>query len=629
LLDQAPAEPQPELKVEAFDASIGRILESGVWGGETGKWHSKTQLIFDGSANQLARKLYTVWDPMPSRDLDFSWTPASGTRSNDAIVSGEGHLVWRTRTLPAYDVRSVVIDYYGAMRNGRPEGRGRYRDTAGVEYEGEWTDGNMQGQGSFKLPNGEQYEGEFVAGRPQGRGRYIDASGEIYLGPFVAGRRNGVGTTILPNGTTYQSEWQNGREAESSRSVRLAQAAGAGGAAIPGAGDIWLNIRVSRTDPALFKNEDGGEAEAARAALGYVGDNTQSGLAIRPDNRRLMDMWKGDAQIQLTPSEELGRTDLPDLSYGVFSIGKTLLPPLDLIMEVLNRTTSPVQITGLYVDVDRSVSDLEPAIQVSAGLAGRMCGGAEVRHRPAYNPKLTFENFGWGAAQNAKMRFGFVNPTGNSAPQYEITKSLGDIDQISTASFEPELQAAGVDTGRLATQAKTTRGFRCRGAADIQTAGTMRGCLVEIGGGKVFGTLLDKIANPPGAEDASTFATTAAGVLEYDWTDAGGQTHHRVSPLRPVLWLGQILIEAECGDGSTTERIARGSLKLQVDRADYRISVPFQRQVPAGRVGSYSMLIEAPRSSQHDFTIVLQLADGREIRSRPVNLLYFLPSWYP
>jgi hypothetical protein len=258
-----------------------------------------------------------------------------------------------------------------------------------------------------------------------------------------------------------------------------------------------------------------------------------------------------------------------------------------------------------------------------------MCGGAEVRRRPAYNPKLSFENFGWGAAQNAKMRFSFVSPADNSTQQYEITKSLGNIDTVLTVSFEPELQAAGVDTGRLARQARTTKGFKCAASAGIQNGGGMKPCLAEIGGRQLFGTLLDKIANPPRIQDSTIFATTAAGVLEYDWTDAGGQMHHRVSPLRPVLWLGQILIEAECGDGSTTERIARGSVKLQVDRANYRIPVPFQRQVPAGRVQPYSMLVEAPRSSQHDFTIVLQLADGREIRSRPVNLLYFLPSWYP
>jgi hypothetical protein len=26
---------------------------------------------------------------------------------------------------------------------------------------------------------------------------------------------------------------------------------------------------------------------------------------------------------------------------------------------------------------------------------------------------------------------------------------------------------------------------------------------------------------------------------------------------------------------------------------------------------------------------VLQLADGREIASRPISLTYYLPSWYP
>jgi hypothetical protein len=41
------------------------------------------------------------------------------------------------------------------------------------------------------------------------------------------------------------------------------------------------------------------------------------------------------------------------------------------------------------------------------------------------------------------------------------------------------------------------------------------------------------------------------------------------------------------------------------------------------------LTVEADKSSTHNFDVVIQLADGREIRSRPIDLLYFKPSWFP
>jgi hypothetical protein len=158
--------------------------------------------------------------------------------------------------------------------------------------------------------------------------------------------------------------------------------------------------------------------------------------------------------------------------------------------------------------------------------------------------------------------------------------------------------------------------------------------LSNIGGKKVFGTLADKISFPPGSGqarllDESELVTTVAGVLEYEWTDAAGVVHPRRSPFRGVIWLGHIQTEAECGEGAPPELITRKPLELQVDHSDYRIALPFQRAVPAGQIARYVLLITAPRSSEHEFSIVLQLADGRQIRSRSINLLYFFPSWHP
>jgi hypothetical protein len=606
---------------------VSRALQIGVSGDEVGRWRTKTELVFDRSTHQLVRKAFTIWDPAPSRNLDFLWTPSPDASSGEPIVAGEGHLVWRTRDRPSYDPRSFFSEYYGAMKDGRPDGRGWYKEINGVEYEGDWVGGLTHGQGHLKLPNGDEYQGTFVSGRPQGQGRYIDGSGEIYTGGFVAGLRQGRATTTLPNGAVYQSEWRNGVELPGSRSIRLAQARRSGSMIGAGAADadIRVVVRVNPVSPKMFAVDgESGDADTARLALGYAGANTDRGLVIRPNKKRLMDLWKGDAEIQLTPEEEKLLYGVAEASYGVFALGKTLLPPLDMTLEVTNRATSAVQISGAYLDLRRSMTDREPAIEISAGHRDQ-CDVP--RRRTPYSPKLDFENFGWGPAQNAKLRFSFVNPAIGSTPSsYELTKSLPEIGKLLTVDFEPDLRANGVDVGLLARQAKT-QGFKC----DV---GNLSQCVSKIGGRNVFGTLTDKISFPPGAKsfgepNKSDLVAMLAGVLEYEWTDAVGKTHSRTSPFRSILWLGHIQTELECGEGATTELITQRPLRLQLDRTDYRIPVPFQREVPAGRVARYDLLIEAPRSSEHDFSIVLQLADGREIRSRPINLLYFLPSWYP
>jgi hypothetical protein len=167
-----------------------------------------------------------------------------------------------------------------------------------------------------------------------------------------------------------------------------------------------------------------------------------------------------------------------------------------------------------------------------------------------------------------------------------------------------------------------------------------------IGGERIFGTLVDKIAYPAkDSADASIdnsapsdpaddvvvepeLVTVAAGTIEYDWTDAAGVANRRVSPFRANLWLGKLETASECGDGSSIARIRSNPLELKLDQARYRVAVPFRQAVPAGRVARYALGLIAARASEHDFVVVLQLADGREIRSRPVNLHYFVPSWF-
>ena len=58
--------------------------------------------------------------------------------------------------------------------------------------------------------------------------------------------------------------------------------------------------------------------------------------------------------------------------YGVFSFSKGELLPLTLVFEVQNRSGRPTEVSGAYLAVESSVSDLQPAIQLNRDLG--QCG---------------------------------------------------------------------------------------------------------------------------------------------------------------------------------------------------------------------------------------------------------------
>ena len=180
--------------------------------------------------------------------------------------------------------------------------------------------------------------------------------------------------------------------------------------------------------------------------------------------------------------------------------------------------------------------------------------------------------------------------------------------------LEPELRAAGVDTAKLAASSKS--GFVCRSGLSKPA------CLEQVKSTGIFGSIASQVGL---RNDTSDIYVSARGTLDYNWR-GGSQT--RSSPYNVLLPLGHIKIEAECGEGGEREVVAANALQLRLDQTGYRLPISFQRSIPAGRTSQYEVTLKAAKSSQHDFTVVLQLADGREISSRPVNLVYYLPSWF-
>lgn len=555
---------------------------------EGGRWRTRSQPVFDTHRQELQRRTYTIWDPQPSRGLDFVWIPANPDRRER--VTGEGRLVWRLAGKPSYDSTAFVAEYSGTMRDGRPHGRGSYRTRDGLLYEGLWVDGMPQGAGRLKLASGAEFAGPFRAGAAEGAGHFFDVDGEVFEGTFRRGLREGGGRTVLPNGAAYLSEWAGGEEVASSRKLRLAQL----GPALGPANDIRLGISVDRTDD--------------QTALQYSAANQENGLVIQPSNRRLMAIWKGNEDITLTAKEESpGERG----SYGVFGYTAGDLPPLSLVFEVQNRAAAPVRVRGAYLDVDASVSDLQPAIQLTAGSSNE-CGS---RNRTDFSPQFELENFGWAPAERAQLRFAFVKPKTSLAPgTASLTKEVGLIRAGAKVDLEAELRAAGVKTADLKRRA-TSGGVPCR------AKGNAPACLAEIAGSGLFGSLSRQIT----LEERDIYLN-AAGTLNYAWKDQKGQEAMRSSPFSAKLLLGRTPIEAECGEGAEKEPVGKKPLEFRLDQSRYRLPVAFERTIPPGRAARYTVAVKAARSSSHNFKVVLQTADGQQITSRPISLTYFRPS---
>ncbi|WP_375459102.1 hypothetical protein [uncultured Enterovirga sp.] len=556
---------------------------------EAGAWRSRSQPVYDPKAQALVRKLYTVWDPTPSRGLDFTWLPDRPADGEAERITGQGRLVWRAAGKPSYDPASFVAEYRGRMQAGRPDGVGSYRDRQGLSYEGGWVGGRPAGTGAMKLGNGAEYAGRFEHGGAEGLGRFYDVDGEIFEGLFRRGLREGRGRTILPGGGAYQSRWVAGEEVANSRKLRVAQL----GPGVAANDDIRLGITVDRVDdPDLLQ---------------YTTSNAESGLLIRPSKGRLMDAWKGNGEIQLTEREEgiTGRG-----SYGIFAFAAGDMPPLSLVFEVQNRAAAPVRVRGAYLDVDASNTDLQPAIQMSGGSSGE----CSARARSDFSPRYELENFGWGAAEGAKLRFNFVAPRSNAASPSAITKEVGNVTTVSKVDFEAELRAAGVKTDILKQRAQSG-GIACK------SKGNPGACLAEIVATGYFGTLGRLVRL-----DERDIVLHAGGTLDYGWRTQGGEQKTRSSPFNARLLLARTPVEAECGEGAEKEAVGKKPLEFRLDQTRYRLPVAFERTVRAGGSARYTVTLQAPKSSEHKFKVVLQTADGRQIASRPIALTYFRPN---
>jgi hypothetical protein len=453
-----------------------------------------------------------------------------------------------------------------------------------------WHDGRAHGYGRLKLPTGEEYLGLFRHGMADGQGREFDVTGEMFEGDFHAGRRHGHGKTKLASGSSYDSSWVNGVETPGSERIRVAQF---GGPSSLG-GDVGIRMGITVV-----------EKPSLPAGIGisdivpYASSNDGNTITVQPVDRQLMSVWKGNGQLQTQPQSYTTRT-----GGGLFQIdGRYIdsLPPT-FTLSFENHSAQPITIESLRLQVSESNTDNQPAIQMM-----------EKECHSTFSVDFNLENFGWSPANGAQMNMSFSAPGG--PPARQITKPIGRIADRVRVDFEQQLQQFNVNVAQLKRMQRS--GINC-------PSGSLPACLAAQRSNPLFGTLGRQL----GLDGLQIFVP-AAGTLDYTWVDSKGLSHNRSSPFQVKLLLALFSPDAECGEGGAPEPSKINAVQLRLDAANYTIPLQFQHTIPAGQMARVGLPVAAAKSSDHSFRIIANLANGQEVTSLPIRLLYFRPRHLP
>src|SRR5690606_31187430 len=142
-------------------------------------------------------------------------------------------------------------------------------------------------------------------------------------------------------------------------------------------------------------------------------------------------------------------------------------------------------------------------------------------------------------------------------------------------------------------------------------------CLGELRQSGHFGEISDYISL-----DFMSVTVNIQGTLDYEWTGSDGVTASKSSPLSVVLPIASVANDPECGEGGEIIPVRHDPFVFKLDESDYRIAIPFRGDVAPGFTARWRIELQAPETSEHEFQLVLALADRRQIASRPVHLTY-------
>jgi hypothetical protein len=524
-------------------------------GSEPGVLRDWVQLMWNPVSRALERIAYTAWDPVPSLGLELQWVPDDPAAAGSGAITGKGTLTYRKPGAASYDPSATIAQYRGALVAGRFEGRGEFVDSAGFAYAGAWRLGLMDGAGREMLANGDEYVGRFRAGLRDGVGVLTTASGYVYRAGFTAG---------VPNAQALLAQAQDG---------------------------LRIGVIAERR-PHNY--------ELGLDPMSYTSRSEGETLAILPDDQRLLDVWHGNAPINLTDDELLA---FDNVSTTPSFLGPAeRFDPLSLVFEIENSTTDTVSLVGGFLQVADSKRNGEPAMQVRPFPRDPCSGIIE------FLPRFFIDNFGWAIADNATLNVHAASLDGRTGGA-ALSVPLGAVVDSVMADVTDPLKSLGLDTDFVATNKLT-----CTDPNDERL------CLAELKQSGRFGQLGDFISL-----DYMTVTVNISGTLDYDWAESGGTPASKSSPFSVVLPIASVANDAECGEGGEIIPVSHDPFMLRLDESNYRIAIPFAGDVTPGFTARWRIELQAPETSEHDFRVVLLTADGQQITSRPVHLTYFIP----
>ena len=565
---------------------------------ETGAWRDHVQLVWAPAARVLERRSYRIFDPFYAEGFDLFWQPRHPDRDRAGALNGEGILTWRQKGQPRYGTEGIVAQYIGHMSGGRLHGFGRFTDISGLRYQGMWAHGLMAGPGQLMTAGGDAYTGAFADGLPSGQGVLVDAAGLVHEGQFAAGLPDGPGLRAMPDGQTLAADWSAGSEVPGTRRPAPASWVQQNRYLVQTAGVEGLDISLGVGGAPRFCCQTG------PSGFSYTALSEPGHLSIFPDDPALMDQWRGRRNVVIQEPVPFDWARAGAGEYSFLNYDSSFDTELPLRFGLRNATTQNVLITGVHLEIDRSRVDRQPMVQATV-----------LYPLTPTNTAYSIENYGWGAAQNAVLTARFVNGEARSAP---FTIAIGTIEGIGDFSFVPVLQQYGVALNRLGELATVCAG---RHGQNMNPPGCTDGLL----GTGIYGQ-----ATPYMRENAfgSAFGLQFDGTLEFDWTDDDGQVQRTVAPFAGHLPLATLRSRAEC-EGGDFELIDGGRpFDLAEHEDSYRIALPVAGDVVRGQERRWEVVLDAAKSSGHAMRVVIELADGREVRSRDISALIFHPRWF-
>jgi hypothetical protein len=367
----------------------------------------------------------------------------------------------------------------------------------------------------------------------------------------------------------------------------VAQVSGPGRLSLGVYGDRALNLKDER------QGAEAGivvyEPEFSGGVLRLLPKFKQTGIGGRQPSD-ILGLWKGNAALGLDYA------NYQDIAYG----------PANIVLDTRNESRSRIQITGGYLEVVESMTDLQPLLRLEGP---DLC---ELQDASGFGglkflPRFPFVNYGWGKVEDARLTYAFSAP-GSVRRTNSFRDTLGTFLDTKNASVLSGLKSLGVDVGRLE-----------RGAFPCPSKAAAPQCLRQLVTDGVLGSV-------PVYDRKGTVYTDVGGEIEYAWTDAKGASHQRRSPFAfPMPLLAFQGAEGQDCGALPPADLDHPVITLRLDEANYRIPIQYRATLGPGQTMRLGLSLQAEKASRHTFRAVLRLSDNATVPSGPIDLLYFKP----